>query len=134
MGIRLDQAATLRLQESTGRPSGQTAPRRPTSAQPATPQSAASGAVFAPAPAASAVPSPATSPEVSLQTAVEEINRNLQDLQTSLDIIHDEASGRSAAVVRNSDGEVIRQIPPEAVLRAIAQVHRIVGILLDETG
>ena len=118
MGIRLDQAVALRLDESAGRPSGQTAPRRPTSAPAVTVQIE--------------VPEVVTStPE--LQAAVQEINNNLLDLQTSLDIVRDEASGQSVVVVRNAEGEVIRQLPPEAVLHAVVQVRRIVGILLDET-
>lgn len=118
MGIRLDQAVAVRLTESTGHASGQTAPRRPTSAPSASLQvSVPDIHVSAP----------------DLQAAIQEINQNLLDLQTSLDIVHDEASGRSAVVVRDGSGEVIRQLPPEAVLRAVVQVRRIVGILLDET-
>lgn len=123
MGIRLDQAAALRLSESTGQASGKAAPRRPTSAP------AATARIDVPEVAAPEAPSVA-----ELRAAVEEINNNLQDLQTSLDIVHDDASGRSAAVVRDSEGKVIRQIPPEAVLRAVVQAKRIVGILLDESG
>ena len=119
MGIRLDQAAALRLVESTGHPSDQAAPRRPTSAPSASPQ------IF--------VPDIEITSGLELQAAVQEINNNLQELQTSLDIVRDEASGRAAVVVRDSQGEVIRQLPPEAVLRAVVQVRRIVGILLDET-
>ena len=134
MGIRLNQAAALRLAESTGRPSGQAAPRRPTSAPTATSQQAAPGPAPAPVAVPSAPPATAPLPEVSVRNAVEEINRNLQDLQTTLDIVHDESSGRSAVIVRDSEGKIVRQIPPEAVLHALVQVKRIVGILLDETG
>ena len=123
MGIRLDQATALRLAESTGRSSGQIAPRRPASVPTSTETAAA--------PPSGPAVTPVTAE--ALQVVVEEINQNLQALQTSLDIIHDDASGRSSVIVRNSDGEVIRQLPPEEVLHAVVQVRRIVGILLDET-
>lgn len=67
-----------------------------------------------------------------LRQAVANINQGLQDLQVELDIVRDEASGRSAVVVKNADGQVIRQIPPDAVLRAFVQVRRVIGLLLDE--
>lgn len=127
MGIRLDQAAAARLSESAGRASVQGAPRQPTHSPQAAPQVAPGG----PEPAGSASAPPAAA---SLQAAIGEINQNLQDLQTSLDIVHDDASGRSAVIVRDSNGKVIRQLPPQAVLNAFAQVRRIVGVLLDETG
>ena len=123
MGIRLDQAAALRLTQSTGQPSEQAAPRRPTSVSAVIPQP-----VVPPEPTVSA-PSHA-----ALQVAVEEINQSLQELQTSLEIVRDDASGRSSVVVRDATGEVIRQVPPEAVLHAYVQIRRIVGILLDESG
>ena len=123
MGIRLDQAAALRLTQSTGQPSGQAEPRRPTSASTAIPQ-----------PVVSEAPPPPAPSDAALQAAVEEINQNLLELQTTLEIVRDEPSGRSAVVVRDASGKVIRQVPPEAVLHAYVQIRRIVGILLDESG
>ena len=127
MGIRLDQAAASRLAESAGRGSVQSAPRRPTHSPPAASQFVSGGVdVSSLAPA-----QPSTA---KLRAAIEEINQNLQDLQTSLDIVHDDASGRSAVVVRDSEGKVIRQLPPQAVLDAFARVRQIVGVLVDTTG
>ena len=126
MGIRLDQAAALRLAESAGRTSAQSAPRRPTHTPPAAQQ----------APTVELAPVIQTDVQVStraLRAAIEEINQNLQSLQTSLDIIHDDPSGRSAVVVRDSEGKVIRQLPPQAVLDAFARVRQIVGVLVDES-
>lgn len=123
MGIRLDQiAAAGGLAEFVAPASGASTARRTA----ITPQSA---------PPPSPTVTPPAPPEVStveLREAVAEINEALQSLQLSLNIIHDDASGRSVVVVRDADGNVVRQMPPDQVLRALAQVQKVVGLLFDE--
>lgn len=69
-----------------------------------------------------------------LESALEGINEYLHEIGSSLNFIHDEASGRSAVQVVDEQGNVIRQIPPQEMLDAYARIRNIVGILLDESG
>lgn len=131
MGIRLDQLAPSGLTESQGHLTGTSVPRRPASSPPAGLQPQL--AIFPESPSFPETPGPVEVAHADLRAAVEEINQGLRDLQTTLDIVRDEASGRSAVIVRDAEGNVLRQIPPEAVLHAFVQVRQIVGLLLDET-
>jgi uncharacterized FlaG/YvyC family protein len=45
----------------------------------------------------------------------------------------DEDSKRIVAQIVNEANEVIRQVPPEEVLRIAAKLRRLQGILFDET-
>jgi flagellar protein FlaG len=69
-----------------------------------------------------------------IESALGGINKYLTEIGSSLNFIHDEASGRSAVQVLDEHGEVIRQIPPQELLDVYAKIRNIVGILLDESG
>jgi hypothetical protein len=44
----------------------------------------------------------------------------------------DETTERIVVEILNSDNEVIKQIPPEALLRALARSRRVTGLILDQ--
>lgn len=69
-----------------------------------------------------------------MKSALGGVNKFLKEIGSSLNFIHDEASGRSAVQVLDEHGEVIRQIPPQELLDVYAKIRNIVGILLDESG
>ena len=67
----------------------------------------------------------------------------LDDVQKGLDTIHNmdlrfsvhEASGKiMVTVMEASSGEVIREIPPSAVLNLAAKLDEMVGVLFDQKG
>ena len=131
MGIRIDQAGYPGLDPAAGTTSSgtnTTARRVESSSMPATPQFASvEPQTLA---GANAVEMDAT----ELESTLEGINKYLSEIGSSLNFIHDEASGRSAVQVLDEKGEVIRQIPPQELLDVYAKIRNIVGILLDESG
>lgn len=79
-------------------------------------------------PPAEAVPD--IDPEM-LQSAVEEIEQNVQTVARSLQFSVDEASGRTIITVIDRDtDEVIRQIPPKEVLAIAERLNDPAGGLL----
>ena len=129
MGIRIDQAGYPGLDpaaETTT--SGVNTARRVGSSPPAISQFASmKSQTFA----------EADTPQMDaaeIESALDGINKYLTEIGSSLNFIHDEASGRSAVQVLDEHGEVIRQIPPQELLDVYAKIRNIVGILLDESG
>lgn len=51
-----------------------------------------------------------------VNTAVREINDYVQNLQRELNFSYDKSAGRTVIKVTDSDGKVIRQIPPDEAL------------------
>ncbi len=130
MGIRIDQAGYPGLDPAaeTASPGTNTARRSEIGSRPATPQLASV------APETPAVDNAFEADAAELESTLEEINKYLAEVGSSLSFIHDEASGRAAVQVLDADGNVIRQIPPQEVLDVYAKIRNIVGILLDESG
>lgn len=70
----------------------------------------------------------------NLQDAVEHLNKQLVDTGRSLGFRMDEALNRPIVTVRNSNtGEVVRQIPSEAVIRVAHTLDELKGLLYDAT-
>jgi len=105
--------------------------------------------VSAPAPVQSASPAPAPAPVYDaaapvegntggpdpLRRAVSEINSSLAAHGRHLSIHLHEATGRRVVTVYNSDtNEVLREIPPDRVLDAHANVLEMAGLLVDTRG
>ena len=68
-----------------------------------------------------------------LRKAVETLNGATQIVNKMLRFELHEGSGRMMVrVIDSSTQEVIKEIPPEAVLEAVARVREIIGLLLDE--
>jgi flagellar protein FlaG len=131
MGMRIDLAGYPGLDPAAGTtPSGASAAVRrvESSTTPATAQPMSVAMQSLPA------GNTAGTGSTELESALEGINQYLHDVGSSLNFIHDEASGRSAVQVVDEQGRVIRQIPPQEMLDAYARVRNIVGILLDESG
>ncbi len=55
-------------------------------------------------------------------------------VQTRLQLYVDEGSGRVIGRFVNAEtGEVVRQVPPEEVVRLLARAREMIGALLDKT-
>jgi flagellar protein FlaG len=67
------------------------------------------------------VPQPAPIPKEQVQAAVQQIQKFLADSQRELEFRVDEASGIAVVTVRDSNGDIIRQMPNEETLR-LAQI------------
>jgi len=105
---------------------------------------------FAPAPEVQAyateavAPTPPAADEVrlersegadTLRRAVEEINSSISIHRRHLGIRHHEPSNRRIVTVYDSDtNEAIREIPPERVLDAYANMLEMVGLFMDRRG
>ena len=105
---------------------------------------------FAPAPVEQApvqIPhSPSPAPEAgggrahsgepdTLRRAVSEINSSIAIYRRHLGITHHEATNRNIITVYDSEtNEIVRQIPPESVLEAHANMLEMVGIFMDTRG
>lgn len=104
---------------------------------------------FAPAPPVEAAPPPAPAPSMSemqeraertetrdsLQRAVSEINSAIAIYRRHLGIRFHEPTSRRIVTVYDSDtNDVIRQIPPESVLDAHANMLEMVGLFMDTRG
>jgi len=46
----------------------------------------------------------------------------------------DEATDRIVVQILNANGEVIKQLPPEDLLRAIAKSREVIGLIFDQRG
>ncbi|TEB15532.1 flagellar protein FlaG [Pelotomaculum sp. FP] len=73
-----------------------------------------------------------SSPEV-LEEAVDKANRTLETYGTELRFSIHEASGEiMVRVINTKDDSVIREIPPERVLDFVANVKKMLGIIIDK--
>jgi len=99
------------------------------------------------APAAAQQPAPAPAPvgtgsrngggdaPDTLRRAVDEINSAMALHRRHLGISHHEPTNRRVVTVYDSDtNEVIREIPPERVLEAHANMLEMAGLLVDTRG
>lgn len=68
-----------------------------------------------------------------LQEAIEDVQAAVDVFNRSLDFSVDKASGRfSVKVIDTLTEEVIREIPPEKVLKIAARMKELVGLLFDK--
>lgn len=88
-----------------------------------------------PAPAAAvATPRPDEQSRANIRAAVDRINRQMQDSSRDLNFSIDEGSDRVVITVkRATTGEVIRQIPDQALLRVAHNIEDIKGLLHNAT-
>jgi len=71
----------------------------------------------------------------TLRRAVSEINSSIAIYRRHLGVSHHEATNRRIITVYDSDtNEIVRQIPPESVLEAHANMLEMVGIFMDTRG
>lgn len=74
----------------------------------------------------------ATDP-AAVASAVDSLKRRLSAFDRRLDFSIDQDLNRIVVrVIDEASGEVIRQIPPEEVLRAAKMVDKLIGILFDK--
>jgi len=68
-----------------------------------------------------------------LAEAIRQINQTMEIYNTELRFTIHEASGEiMVKVVKSETGEVIREIPPEYILKIVTYVKEILGLLLDK--
>ena len=68
-----------------------------------------------------------------VQAAIDGLIARLdKNVRTGSRIRVDDATDRFVVQILNADNEVIRQIPPEDVLRVLARFRQITGILFDQ--
>jgi len=108
-------------------------------AQPRTP--AVEGEAVAPAPVPQSAPPPPVRQEREerhvdeLRVAVREINGYIADRRRHLDIRFHEPTNRRIVTVYDSDtNEAVREIPPERVLEAHANMLELAGIFINTVG
>ncbi len=69
----------------------------------------------------------------SLEEAVVQANKTLETYNTELQFsIHKESGEVMVKVINSSDNTVIREIPPERVLDFVANVKKMLGLILDK--
>lgn len=69
----------------------------------------------------------------NLKQAIEELNRHLADSGRTLGIRMDDVLNTPVVTVKNTKtGEVVRQIPSEAVIRVAHTFEQLKGLLVDE--
>jgi uncharacterized FlaG/YvyC family protein len=96
--------------------------------------------VSAPAPVSQTQGSGNRTPESSqsiekLETVVQELNRVYSLHQRHVGIRRHEATGRQMVTVYNTEtNEVIREIPPESILDAFANLMEMAGLIFDKRG
>ncbi|MCL2874510.1 MAG: flagellar protein FlaG [Defluviitaleaceae bacterium] len=65
--------------------------------------------------------------------AFNEANRRLAPVKSEVQFSVHEATNNLMVVIRNSEtGDIIREIPPERVLDAVAQAWELAGLFVDE--
>lgn len=68
-----------------------------------------------------------------VQGATEALNKMAQAFNSHLSFVLHEESGRmQVRVIDNHTMEVVKEIPPTEVLEVVANIRRMIGILLDE--
>lgn len=66
-------------------------------------------------------------------SAADLVNRTMEIYRTELRFVLDEESGEfMVKVINSTTGEVIREIPPEWVLKIVADVKKMLGIIIDK--
>ncbi len=69
----------------------------------------------------------------TVSKAVDHMNRFLDVLNKEFSFFYDKASGRSGVkVIDRRTHEVLKQIPPEQILKTAARIREMIGALLDE--
>lgn len=105
----------------------------------------AAPAQSAPAVAQSAAPTDAPAPTTpkldpeanvrQLKETVDMLNQQMEKYNRDLGFSIDEKAGRNVVVVRSkANGEVVRQIPDETVLRVAHHIEDMKGILYNDAG
>ena len=70
----------------------------------------------------------------SIDDAVEVLNEALSRKNTSAQIRKDEELNRFLVTIKDKDsGEIVREVPPEALLKFARNLEELKGILFDET-
>ena len=69
--------------------------------------------------------------KVNIQELVESLNKFIQEIDYNLQFIPDQKSGNVIIKVFDKEGNLIRQIPPEAFLSLSSKIGEHIGILIN---
>ncbi|CCB80130.1 putative FLAGELLIN PROTEIN [Helicobacter bizzozeronii CIII-1] len=73
--------------------------------------------------------------EQDLQKLSKELNREMKRIHSNLVFKYNEEIGSLVVVVKDSKGEhIIREIPPQGMVRLMEKMRDIVGIIFDKKG
>ena len=67
-----------------------------------------------------------------VKNAVDDINKKIKPSHNNLQFSYHEKTHRISITVKNDEGKVIKEIPPEKTLDMIAKAWELAGILVDE--
>jgi len=67
-----------------------------------------------------------------LEKALTQLNANVAFMNARYSFQVDRNTEQLFVQVKDKEGKVIRQVPPEAILRISADISRMIGIFLDE--
>ncbi len=67
-----------------------------------------------------------------LEHAVKVLNEDRRSLNTGVRMRIDSSTHRIVAQILDENGQVLKQIPPEEVLKLAAKIRRLQGLLFDE--
>ena len=69
----------------------------------------------------------------SIDDAVEVLNEALSRKHTSAQIRKDEELNRFLVTIKDKESEIVREVPPEALLKFARNLEELKGILFDQT-
>uniref|UniRef100_UPI0040486E53 flagellar protein FlaG n=1 Tax=Limnohabitans sp. TaxID=1907725 RepID=UPI0040486E53 len=87
--------------------------------------------VEAPKPAAEAKPDPRETRRAMEETS-EQLNQQMQRNSRDLSFSVDDVANKIVLTVKNKEGEVVRQIPNEVVLRVAQNLDSVKGLMQDK--
>lgn len=68
-----------------------------------------------------------------LERIADGLNRTLEAVDKRLKfLVHEETERVYVQVIDKETGEVIKEIPPEKILNLVAQLQKLIGLLIDE--
>lgn len=103
----------------------------------AAPQTASASEAAKPQPVETPKPVPEAKPDLhetrrAMEETSEQLNQQMQRNSRDLSFSVDDVSNKIVLTVKNKEGEVVRQIPNEVVLRVAQSLDNAKGLMQDE--
>ncbi|WPL18574.1 flagellar protein FlaG [Thiorhodovibrio winogradskyi] len=71
-------------------------------------------------------------PREELEGAVQQINKFVESMQRSLEFALDEEGEQMVVKIKDADGEVVKQLPPESVLELRRRLTEVEGMIFKD--